>query len=190
MTAGRGVIHEERHGRAFAESGGTLEMVQVWVNLPRELERTAPRYQDLTRERIPTVDLADGAGTARVIAGDLLGTRGPAETSSPVEVLDLRLVPGRRVGFELPDGYSAVVLVLRGALDLNGFEARASAELALLEQEGSLLELEARSDVRALLLAGAPLNEPVVGRGPFVMSNEGDLRQAFLDFQAGRFGEP
>ncbi|MCO5168871.1 MAG: pirin family protein [Planctomycetes bacterium] len=186
MTAGAGVVHEEFHGAEFTRTGGTFEMVQLWVNLPARLKLTPPRYRAIRASEIPTVALPGDAGQARVIAGDLLGARGPAETFSPVGVHDLRLRAGRAVDLDLPDGHTAVVLALRGRVRLNGTDELAPAELAVLAQQGDALRLDVLEDTTALLLTGAPLGEPVVGYGPFVMNTADEIRQAFADFQAGR----
>lgn len=188
MTAGAGVVHEEHHGAEFTRTGGTFEMVQLWVNLPARLKMTAPRYRALRASEIPTVTLPGDAGTARVIAGNLLGAVGPAPTSSPVGVQDLRLRGGRAVDLDLPEGHTAIVLVLRGRVRLNGTDELASDELAVLAQQGDALRLEVLEDTTALLLTGEPLGEPVVGYGPFVMNTADEIRQAFADFQAGRLG--
>jgi len=186
MTAGAGILHEERHGRAFARAGGTLEMVQFWVNLPARHKSAPPSYQDLRAAQIPTVELPGGAGSARVVAGALGGARGPARTFTPIHVWDLRLEAGRRADLEVPAGHTAVLLVRRGAVRLNGVEPLGPAELALLDQPGDGLALEAEAEAAALLLTGEPLDEPVVGRGPFVMNTAAEVERAFADFSAGR----
>lgn len=187
MTAGSGILHEERHGRDFTRRGGTLEMVQFWVNLPSRHKMAPPAYQDIRAEQIPTVELPGAAGTARVIAGQLLGVEGPARTFSPVNVYDLRL--SRSIALEVPEGHTAVLLVRDGSLrvkDLEQAHALGPAELALWSQEGNALELDVVAESKALLLTGEPLGEPVVGHGPFVMNTAQEIRRAFMDFQAGR----
>lgn len=188
MTAGAGVVHEEYHGAEYTRTGGTFEMVQLWVNLPARMKMTPPRYRAIRASEIPTVALPGDAGQARVIAGSLLGTDGPAPTFSPVGVQDLRLRAGRTLDLDLPEGHTAIVLVLRGRVRLNGTDELASDELAVLAQQGDGLRLDVLEDTTALLLTGEPLGEPVVGYGPFVMNTADEIRQAFADYQAGRLG--
>jgi redox-sensitive bicupin YhaK (pirin superfamily) len=192
MTAASGVVHEEFHGREFARRGGMFEMVQLWVNLPARDKRAPPRYQSLASAEIPPVSLGplgprgQGRGTARVIAGELAGKRGPAKTYTPIHVWDLGLEGRTRL--EVPDGFTALVVLLDGHLSVNGADVPDGPAYALLDRRGTALELEAALAARALLLCGAPIDEPITGHGPFVMNTPQEIRQAMVDFQAGRMG--
>jgi quercetin 2,3-dioxygenase len=188
MTAAGGVVHEEFHGREFAKRGGAFEMVQLWVNLPAKDKLAAPRYQSIVGSQIPSVALPDGAGSARVIAGELNGARGPAKTFTPIDVWDLQLAAGKRCELAVRDGHTTVLVVLQGALRINGSEAINAAEVGLFDRAGQRIELDCTETARALLLAGAPIDEPIVGRGPFVMNNLAEIRQAMLDYQSGKMG--
>jgi redox-sensitive bicupin YhaK (pirin superfamily) len=188
MTAGSGILHEEFHSPAYARSGGPFEMVQLWVNLPARHKMTAPRYQGLLAADIPTVALADDAGTLRVIAGEFAGRKGPAQTFSPVEVWDLRLRDGKRADFAVPDGHTLAVVVLAGTVRVNGEAVVREAQAALLDQPGTTFTLEANGDAKLLVLAGAPLNEPIEGYGPFVMNTAAEIRAAIADYNSGHFG--
>ena len=187
MTAAAGVLHEEMHAREFARRGGTLEMVQLWVNLPARFKMSPPRYQTLLDRDIPRVAVADG-GTVRVIAGAFEGVNGPASTFTPVNLLDLRLQAGRRVELRLPDGHTTAVFVLKGKLVLNGSERAGEADLALLDSAGEEVALEAEEDATALVLSGEPIHEPVAAYGPFVMNTQEEIHQAIADYQSGQFG--
>jgi redox-sensitive bicupin YhaK (pirin superfamily) len=189
MTAGAGVVHEELHERAFAREGGTIQMAQLWVNLPREHKLTAPRYQDLRADSIPEVE-PDGRGgrRARVIAGALGPARGPAETFSELNVWDRRLAAGAEARFELPPGHNAGVAVFEGRATVNGSDEVGDASLAWLGQEGTGVEIAAAADSTLLLLSGRPLREPVVSHGPFVMTTGQEIYAALKDFQSGRLG--
>lgn len=188
MTAAAGVVHEELHGRRFTQAGGVLEMVQLWVNLPAREKMSAPRYQEILDRQIPVVPLNDGAGSVRVIAGEFQGTKGPARTVTPIEVWDLQLKAGGRITLNLPDGFTTILVAQRGDLTVNDKETLAAAELALFDRTGDRVAIAARTDARALLLAGQPLNEPVVGQGPFVMNAKEQIQEAMMDFRAGRMG--
>lgn len=189
MTAGAGIIHEEFHSESFTAAGGRLQMVQLWVNLPAKDKMTPPNYQAILSGEIPAVPLPDGQGTVRVIAGEYEGHVGPAHTFSPMHVWDVRLGKGTTHTFRVPSGWHASLVVLRGAVRVNGGAEAREAQLVLLDPEGEELAVEALEDAMILLLSGEPLNEPVVGYGPFVMSNEQEIRQAILDFNSGRFGQ-
>ncbi len=189
MTAAAGILHEEFHSKAFAAKGGTMEMVQLWVNLPAKHKNTKPGYQTLIEKDIPVVELRGKAGTVRVIAGDYNGNKGPARTFTPINIWDVRLRRDRSAKLTLPDGHSLAVVVLAGAIEVNGAEIVRAGELVVLAREGGEIMLEADGDAKLLVLSGEPIDEPVVAHGPFVMNTVGEIKQAMLDFQAGRFGE-
>jgi quercetin 2,3-dioxygenase len=189
MTAGAGILHEELHSERFGRSGGEFEMVQLWVNLPARDKLAPPTYQGISAARIPAVSLPEGAGTARIIAGELLGEHGPAQTFTPMNVWDLRLSRGGATKLSLPIGWSAALVVLRGAVRVNDDATAGDADLVVLERAGSSVSVKADTDATVLLIAGEPLDEPVVGYGPFVMNSEAEIRQAFADLSSGRFGE-
>jgi quercetin 2,3-dioxygenase len=188
MTAAAGLIHEEFHGEDYAKRGGPFEMVQLWVNLPARDKMSAPGYQGINAEQIPTVELPRGAGTARIIAGAYESAKGPARTFTPMNVWDLRLKASRSLSLELPAGHTAALFVLRGVLRIGSHTVRV-AELAVLEREGTELAVEITTDAVVLLLSGAPLNEPIVGHGPFVMNTREEIMQAIHDFNSGQFGQ-
>ena len=187
MTAGAGIVHEEYHGDDYAKTGGAFEMIQLWVNLPAKDKMTKPGYQGITSGEIPEVVLPDNAGKVRVIAGDYQGNRGPAHTFSPMNVWDVRLNAGSAVRFTLPEGHTTAIFMLHGAVGVGDVHTIRPAELAVLQREGNELVLEARQDSTLLLLNGAPLNEPVVGHGPFVMNSWEEIDQAISDYNNGRF---
>jgi len=189
MTAAGGILHEEFHSEAFTRSGGTLEMVQLWVNLPAKDKMAAPGYQTVLDGDIPAVPLPDKAGTVRVIAGDYEGHHGPARTFTPMNVWDLRLHSGKRVVLPVPEGDNAALVVLHGPVLVNGGPVVRDAEMLLLDSAGEGVEIEANADATVLLLSGEPIDEPIVGHGPFVMNTESEIRQAMADFNSGRFGQ-
>lgn len=188
MTAASGVLHEEFHSREFTRRGGTLEMAQLWVNLPAKDKMSAPRYQTLLNADIPDVALPSGAGRVRVIAGDYDGHRGPALTFTPLNVWDLRLHAGHTANLRLPEGYNTALSVLRGSILVNGTQNAGEATLVQLDSAGDEVQIEAGAETTLLLLSGEPIAEPVVGYGPFVMNSREEIAQAFSDFQTGRFG--
>jgi len=189
MTAASGILHEEFHSEAFTKNGGTMEMVQLWVNLPKKDKMSPPGYQTLLDAEIQTADLPRGAGRVRVIAGEYAGAKGPAKTFTPINIWDVRLNRDGQASFELPEGHTLAVLVQSGAVLLNGAEVARDSQFAVFEREGGAITLEANTDAKVLVLSGEPIDEPVVQYGPFVMNTEGEIRQAILDFNAGKFGD-
>lgn len=188
MTAGAGILHEEFHSEAFTRSGGELKMIQLWVNLPAKDKMTPAHYQGITDASIPSVALPDGAGRVRVIAGEFDGNKGPAETYTPMNVWDLRLSAGKPVDLAQPEGWSTLVVVLDGTVLLNGDAVLRAADMATLSSAGSGVTIEANGDAKVLLLAGEPIDEPVVGYGPFVMNSQAQIAEAISDFNSGKFG--
>lgn len=189
MTAASGLIHEEYHSPAFAKQGGAFEMVQLWVNLPARDKMTAPGYQGITAGEIPQVALPEGAGEVRVIAGNYDDTHGPARTFTPMNVWDMRLNAHHQVSLELPEGHTTALFVIKGAIRLGNHHSVRTAELAVMERRGSQLVIDVEADTTLLLLNGAPLNEPIVGHGPFVMNTHEEIIQAINDYNSGRFGQ-
>ena len=189
MTAGGGILHEEFHSERYSREGGPFEMVQLWVNLPADNKMAAPGYQAITDATITQVTLPDGAGIARIIAGDLDGTAGPATTFSPMNVWDLRLAAGKRVDLPQVEGWTTLLVVLEGTVQVNGDAVLRQAQMATLSAEGSDVKIEANSDAKVLLLAGEPIDEPVVGYGPFVMNTQAQIAEAIRDFNGGKFGQ-
>jgi redox-sensitive bicupin YhaK (pirin superfamily) len=188
MTAAAGIVHEEYHGERFAKEGGPFEMVQLWVNLPARDKMAAPGYQGITRDQIPEVSLPEGAGVARIIAGDLNGTAGPARTFTPMQVWDLRLKAGHTVTLPAAEGHTTAPLVLRGRLRLVDGQEVGPVQMPVFTREGQDVQFEVLEDATVLWLTGEPIDEPVVGYGPFVMNTEAEIHQAFADFQSGRMG--
>lgn len=188
MTAGAGIIHEEFHSEAFSRRGGSLEMVQLWVNLPARDKSAPAGYQSILASDIPNVALKGQAGSLRLIAGAFAGQHGPARTFTPMDVWDIRLNSGATTTLDLHAGRNTALVVLRGTVQVNGQERVQTGQLALFEREGEALSLQAEGDAIVLLLSGEPIDEPIVGHGPFVMNSEAEIHQAFVDFQSGRFG--
>ncbi|MBK6600117.1 MAG: pirin family protein [Betaproteobacteria bacterium] len=188
MTAAAGLVHEEFHSADFAQRGGVFEMVQLWVNLPARHKMSAPGYQGIADAQIPRVALPGDVGTVRVIAGEHGAATGAARTFTPMNVWDLRLNAGGRPSFGLAAGHTAALFVLRGTIRIGEHTVRA-AELAVLEREGTELVFDTAEDSVVLLLSGQPLDEPIVGHGPFVMNSRDEIMQAMRDFESGNFGQ-
>jgi redox-sensitive bicupin YhaK (pirin superfamily) len=186
MTAGSGILHEEYHSPAFAKTGGPFRMVQLWVNLPAKDKMTTAKYQAITNAQIPVVPFT--GGKARVIAGAFNDVKGPATTFTPINMWDVRLDAGAEVTLDLPEGHTAMVAVLSGRVTVDGQDAR-EAEIVRFSVKGAGATLRADGDAMLLVLTGEPIDEPVVGHGPFVMTSQAEIHQAIDDFNRGRFGQ-
>ncbi len=189
MTAASGILHEEFHSHEFTRKGGELEMVQLWVNLPAKDKKAPAGYQSILDADIPAVALPDGAGTLRVIAGDYAGHAGPARTFTPMDVWDVRMSAGKSATFPIAVGRNSMLVMLRGTVLVNGETVARDAQLALFSQDGEDISIEANNDAVFLILSGEPIDEPVVGYGPFVMNSQAEIVEAIQDFNAGRYGQ-
>lgn len=189
MTAAGGILHEEFHSVDFTRTGGPFRMVQLWVNLPAKDKMTTPAYQSIRITDIPVVELPDRSGRVRVIAGEFGGAKGAARTFSAVNLWDVRLDQGADITLDLPDGHTAMIAVLSGGVTVNRTQGAEEAEIVRFERSGSKVLLQANADSMLLVMTGEPLDEPVFGYGPFVMTNETEIREAIDDFNSGRFGQ-
>jgi redox-sensitive bicupin YhaK (pirin superfamily) len=189
MTAGAGVVHEEYHGRDFAKKGGTFEVVQLWVNLPKKDKMTEPRYQALTKEGIPEVVLPNGDGVVRVIAGEYHEEKGPASTFSAINLWDVRLYEGKSGDFEFEENETVCAFVLSGEIETSDGHRIHEAEMGVFHENGTKVTFKAIQNSKVLILNGNKLNEPIVGYGPFVMNTEAEIRQAYADYRSGKMGK-
>jgi len=192
MTAAGGIIHEEYHSPGYAKTGGPFRMVQLWVNLPAKDKMAPGAYQGIVAADIPVVDLPDGVGTARIIAGDFAGAeggsvKGPARTFTPINLWDMKLKAQADFTLALPEGHTAMLVVLDGQLSIDGEPAASDAQMLLLSREGTDVALHADAETSFLVLTGEPIDEPIVGHGPFVMNTREEILEAFEDFNNGRF---
>ncbi len=185
MTAGSGIVHAEYRQKEFARTGGVLEGVQLWVNLPRKFKMEAPHYQDLPAEKFAVAKFA--GGVARVVAGELLGVRGPAVTYTSVVAAHVKLEAGASVELPIPADFNAYVYAVRGSGRSSGVDF-ATNQLVEYRGDGSSVQVAATEALDFLLLAGEPIDEPVVSWGPFAMDTREEIIQAREDYLAGRMG--
>ncbi|HEX2533734.1 MAG TPA: pirin family protein [Chitinophagaceae bacterium] len=187
MTAGRGIIHSEGPSEALQQQGGVLELVQLWVNLPRAHKGAAPAYQDIKADSIPAIELAEGMVTVRVVAGTVLDQTGPARTFTPLTAMTVRFEAGARWQLPVPAEHTALAYLLNGELETGGTKVNPQ-ELVLYAAAGDTLTFESTTAGRLLLLTGLPIREPVVSYGPFVLNYPGEIKQAVLDYETGKMG--
>ena len=186
MTAASGVLHKEYHAEEFYKQGGIFQMVQLWVNLPAKDKMSAPKYQAIEHKSIPTVEVENGF--IEVIAGEYNQTKGAASTFSPVNMLNAKLNEGGKANFSFPANYNTVLLVIEGEVKVNNQEVVPTDHLLLFTNEGEDFSIDATANSVVLILSGEPLNEPIASYGPFVMNTQEQIREAFEDFNNGKFG--
>jgi redox-sensitive bicupin YhaK (pirin superfamily) len=187
MTAGSGIFHEEYHAEEVTRRGGRMHMMQLWVNLPKKDKMAKPGYQAIVAGDVPTVALPEDAGRVRVLAGRFGEATGPARTFTPITMLDAELRAGARLRVPLPSGYNSLAVVAKGRVTAGGSQAGAG-ELLLFANDGAHLELTATEAAHVIVLAGEPIDEPIVQYGPFVMNTVAEIQQAITDVELGRFG--
>ena len=187
MTAASGVVHEEKHDEEFTKTGGTLEMVQLWVNLPKAHKMDQPRYQSLLKEDIPVVRYEDGS-YVRVIAGEWEGQPGAAKTFTPLNLFDIQLKAGKTIQLNLRDGYNTGLVVMKGEVNINDSHHANGVEIAVFEQAGETITITAVQDASLLLLNGEPIQESIFAYGPFVMNTKEEIVTAIDDFNNGKMG--
>lgn len=190
MTAGSGVLHQEYHEENWAKNGGTFQMVQMWMNLPAKDREVKPQYQDLLFDDMTRVNLENNGGFVNVIAGEYKGNKGKGTTFSPINLFNVYLNNGGKADFEFPNTYNTAFLVINGDVLVNGTENVSKDSFAMLENDnGDTFTLEATSNHTIILvMSGEPLNEPIAYYGPFVMNTQEQLKTAFEEFKAGKFG--
>ncbi|GEM50956.1 pirin family protein [Empedobacter brevis] len=186
MTAASGVLHKEYHAEEFYKKGGIFQMVQLWVNLPAKDKMSTPKYQAIEHKAIPTVEVENGF--IEVIAGEYNQTKGAASTFSPVNMLNAKLNVGGKANFSFPANYNTLLLVIEGEVKVNEQEIVPTDHLLLFTNEGEDFSVEATENSVVLILSGEPLNEPIASYGPFVMNTQEQIREAFEDYNNGKFG--
>ena len=185
MTSGSGIIHSEGPSDEFAKEGGEMELIQLWINLPRAHKMTQPKYQDIKKEMIPLV--LENGFELHLVAGEYKDLKGVASTFTPITAMMVYFDKDTSIEIPITTSYNAMVYVLDGEIESNGVSIN-KLNMAIYEHDGENIQLSAKSKGKLLLLAGEPIEEPVVSYGPFVMNYPGEIKQAVLDYQEGKMG--
>ncbi|SHI39679.1 hypothetical protein SAMN02745146_0757 [Hymenobacter daecheongensis DSM 21074] len=188
MTAGRGLIHSEVSSPAFKKTGGDLEILQLWVNLPARDKMVAPHYRGLQKDEIPAVPHDEGRVVLHAVAGEWLGTAGAVQPLTAISLATIDFRADGQLRLSIPADHTIFCYTIRGKLRVNGQETEAR-RLTEFNYDGDELHLEALTEATLLLGHAAPFREPIVAYGPFVMNSEAEIRQAYQDYQAGKFGQ-
>lgn len=187
MTAGSGILHKEFHEESYAKKGGPFEMVQLWVNLPKKDKSVAPHYQGIAAKQMTKFLLENNAGEVNIIAGNINNLKGPANTYTPINLFDIRLHAGADFEVNIPENHNTALLVINGSATINEQQALEHS-FVLFKNQGTDIQIHAEQDSVLLLMSGEPIDEPIVSYGPFVMNTEGEIKEAIMDFNLGKFG--
>ena len=188
MTSGSGILHKEYHEKNFGKKGGEMQMVQLWVNLPAKDKMTTPKYQNLNKKNITTVQLENNAGSVDIIAGDFEGNKGPASTFTPLSLYNVHLNKGKGASFSFTASHNTGLLITKGSATINNIEKAPTNHFVLFENDGKEFTIRADEDATILILSGEPIDEPIASYGPFVMNTNAEIKQTIDDFNSGKFG--
>lgn len=188
MTAASGILHKEFHETEWSKTGGEFQMVQLWVNLPAKDKMSPPKYQAIANADIKKILLPNNDGIVEVIAGEFQGEMGPANTFSPISMLNLKLNKGAKTTLSFPSNYTTSLVMIEGNALINGNSEVFEDNFTLFKSDGDTFTIEAATASIILVLSGEPLNEPIAAHGPFVMNTQQELIQAFEDYNTGKFG--
>jgi redox-sensitive bicupin YhaK (pirin superfamily) len=188
MTAGAGVLHKEYHEKEFSRKGGLFQVVQLWVNLPAKYKMTPAKYQPIENKNMTKTMLEDGKSSIEIIAGEFNGTKGPASTFSPVNLFNAKLIRGAKTCFTFKKNYNTGMLVIEGEVKINNSKTAPENHFILFGHDGEDIIVEAVEQSIVLVLSGEPINEPISSYGPFVMNTEAEIKQAYEDYNNGKFG--
>lgn len=194
MTAGSGIIHEEFHGKDFAQKGGVFEMIQLWVNLPAAKKMAEPKYQALALKSFPQFENKDATLGVKLIAGifdTALNHRGPAETHTPINMYEAQFLKEgvSKETLNFVEGTNTLIVQIEGHVHVNG-EKLEKGQVAIMAREGESVEIGGEKGARILVLNGEPIDEPIFQYGPFVMNKREEIIEAFKDYEAGKMGDP
>jgi hypothetical protein len=188
MTAGGGVLHKEYHEKEFSRKGGLFQMAQIWVNLPAKFKRTPAKYQAIENRGMGKFILSDKESVVDIVAGEYKGIRGTAFTFSPMSMFSAKLKKDAVADFSFPENYNTGILIVEGEVKINNIQSVPDDRFVYFGHTGTDILVEANRDTVILVLSGEPLNEPIASYGPFVMNTDIEIKEAYDDYYAGKFG--
>jgi len=188
MTAGKGVVHNEFHSNDFTKKGGVFEMVQLWVNLPKKYKMTDPKYQSISNDTIPKVEIGENKKSSlRVIAGEFEDIKGPASTFTDINMYDISSVSEDNIAIVVKENTNSILLILDGEVNINE-QVFSEQTVLIFDKSGENLKFKTSDNFKGLFLNGKPIDETVVAHGPFVMNTKEEINEAIDDFQNGKMG--
>ena len=185
MTAGSGVLHSEGPSATMQKEGGNLQLVQLWVNLPKAQKLTTPKYQDLKASDIPVIK--EGPVSMRIVAGTVNGVNGPASTFTPMLVMHVKATDKADITIPIDPSFNALAYTLKGRV-YSGEHSFVKCQMVQFNNDGEALQLALEKDAELLILAGAPINEKIVAYGPFVMNSIKEIEEAYEEYRTDKFG--
>jgi len=190
MTTGSGLVHSELVTDKFKQSGGIMQGLQIWVNLPKKNKRVKPGYQHILKKNIPIIDTNDNI-RIKVLVGKVKETQSIIQTYSPVSIFDIQFKKEGKTNLDIPIEQIAMVYVIEGELQFaEANQIATKGQMIFFDQSGSEIHLTSISSSGSyLVLAGKSLNEPIARHGPFVANTEGEIKQAMSDYQNGKMGQ-
>lgn len=188
FNSGRGAIHMEETGQKLYDNGGIYHGFQIWLNLPGKYKFVDPTTSVYKPDQMAEVETADY--TAKIVLGELNGKKSGIETLFPVFYFHVTIKPDRTLRIETNGQHNAFAYIINGKVEAEGKKGVNANQVILYERGESLVNLYSERGAELLFCGGMPHNEPVYAYGPFVMNNEEQIRKCFLDYQAGRMGNP
>ena len=186
MTSGRGIIHSERASDFFMENGGTIEGIQLWVNLPAQNKMTQPKYQEIRKNDIPII--TENKVTHRLVSGNWNGQKGIVDTFSPMIIIQTSILSGGQTQIPIPENFNACIYILSGKIILNDNFDYPAGKMIYFTNKGEGIGIEGLEDTEILVLCGEPIEEPLAQYGPFVMNSQTEIMEAMRDYQMGKMG--
>lgn len=189
MTAASGIMHKEYHETEFSKNGGIFHMVQLWVNLPKDKKMIEPKYQPLLKEEMGILKLDNDKGEISIIAGEVNGVKGPANTFTNINLYNINLKNYGNTTLSETKNFNTAILILKGEAKINEDKICKEGDFIIFDNvEGEILLESLTEESLFLVLSGEPINEPVVSHGPFVMNTLGEILDAYKDFRNNKFG--
>ena len=188
MTAGKGIVHSEMGTEDFHKNGGELEIIQVWMNLPKRLKMTTPFYQGFQKDAVPYIMKDNEKVKVNLFSGKIGNVTGPVKSITGIDAFTLYMKKNGKVSLEPDEKKNAMLYLLNGSIIVNGKKIPNGRNVVTFETGGTAINIEAIDESKMLLLAGIPIQEPLAQYGPFVMNTPEDLQEAFDDFHEGKMG--
>ena len=189
MTTGSGLIHSELVTDKFKNSGGVMQGLQIWVNLPQKYKKVKPWYQHIKKDDIPTIDDLNNV-LIKVLVGEVKNVSSAVQTHSPVSIFDVQFSKPNLIDLDIPKNQTVMVYVIDGELkfDTDNKIAR-KGQMIYFDQSSDTINLTSISPSGSyLVLSGEPINQPIVRYGPFITNTEGEMKQVMLEYQNGKMG--
>jgi redox-sensitive bicupin YhaK (pirin superfamily) len=189
-TAGHGIVHAEAPTKEFVKKGGTLEGIQLWLNLPAKDKLMPPNYQHLEATQIPKIFSENQKVQLNIIAGSQKEQIGLIKTQTAVNVFTVVAKENGMLEVDIPQNHQSLIYVLEGSILVNDTAVLQKGEnqMIVFNQDGNSIKFEAKTTSTILILSGEPIQEKVTQYGPYVMNTQTEILEAMRDYQQGKMG--